>query len=473
MKLFEDNLQYYQDILEYYEGSILIIDNTGKIVLCSKGTCELTNMSRNELVGVSAYELRERGVFSESSLIQCLETQKPQMTYLLINGDPSHGIYAYSRPIFDETGKLIRVIAFSQGESFSSEYNTYMQENSEHMRKLLNTVINTQNEPTYIAANPESKNTFDLARQISQIDTHVIIYGESGTGKEVLAKYIHANSQRNKEIFVPVNCATIPESLMESEIFGYEKGSFTGANKSGKIGLFELANNGTLFLDEIGELSPHLQPKLLRFLETGEIRKIGGKETQQLNVRIIAATNRNLLEMVKEGTFREDLYYRLNILPLTMPPLRQRPEDIEPLVDFFLRKYNKKYNKNIHLTSEYIDAIKNYPWPGNVRELKNVIQRYVITDGSTLHNTIQIIQPTSSHEPIERVAPLENNFSEYNDETIPYKEFKQKYEAAYFKKVLEQTNGNVSNISAVTGLHISGIYKKLEKLGLNPKDYQK
>ncbi len=473
MKLPEDDLVYYRDILENYEGSILIIDNTGKILLCSRGTCKLTNLSRDEIIGTTAYEMMERGVFSESSLIRCLESKKPQMTYLLINQDPNRGIYAYSTPIFDESGELVRVIAFSQSESFSSEYMTYMEENSKYMRKLLNTIINTRDMPSYIAVDPHSKNTFDFALQISKIDTHVIIYGESGTGKEVLAKHIHSNSNRSNEIFVPVNCATIPESLMESEIFGYEKGAFTGANKSGKMGLFELANNGTLFLDEIGELSPQLQPKLLRVLETGEIRKIGGKETKRLNVRIIAATNRNLMDMVKEGTFREDLYYRLNILPLTMLPLRQRPGDIEPLVNFFLQKYNTKYGKNIQMAPKYMSAINAYSWPGNVRELKNVIQRYVITDGNALHNTIQIIQPPDNHVPAEKVPLFENTLSQYYDEIIPYKEFKQKYETAYFKKALEEMRGNVANISAVTGLHISGIYKKLERLGLNPKDYQK
>ncbi|WP_418746458.1 sigma-54 interaction domain-containing protein [Frisingicoccus sp.] len=472
MEPFGNDMAYFEDILENYEGSILITDSKGIILLCSRGTCNLTGMSREDFIGVSAYELRERGVFSESALVDCIEAKEPRMTYLLVNGDPDHGIYAYSRPIFDENGKLIRVIAFSQGEAFSEKYNSFMQENSEHMRKLLNTVINSRNEPSYIAVNSESKSTFNFAQQIAQIDTHVIIYGESGTGKEVLAKFIHAKSQRNKEIFVPVNCATIPESLMESEIFGYEKGSFTGANKNGKMGLFELANNGTLFLDEIGELSPQLQPKLLRFLETGEIRKIGGKETKQLNVRIIAATNRNLLKMVKEGTFREDLYYRLNILPLTLPPLRQRPEDILPLAEFFLNKYNKKYGKDVHLADKYLDALVSYSWPGNIRELKNVIQRYVITDGVALHNTIQIIQP-NDNEPAAVVTSFENYLSKHTGKTMTYKEYKKGCEMTYFENLLKENKGNMSRLSAITGLHISGIYKKLEKLGLNPKDYQK
>ena len=158
MESFGNDMTYFEDILENYEGSILITDNTGKILLCSKGTCHLTGMSREEFIGVSAYDLRARGVFSESALVDCLEAKQPKMTYLLVNGDPEHGIYAYSRPIFDETGKLIRVIAFSQGEAFSEKYNSFMQENSEHMRKLLNTVINARNEPSYIAVNSESIN---------------------------------------------------------------------------------------------------------------------------------------------------------------------------------------------------------------------------------------------------------------------------------------------------------------------------
>lgn len=466
---FEKDLELYHDILENYEGSILIVDNKGTFLACSKGSCELTNLSKEEIVGQNAYDFLERGIFSKSTLVDCLETQKPTTAYLMLNHDPNRGIYAYARPIFDEKGELIRVITFSQGESFSSVYNTQMEEASRRMKEGINAVANYNKTPSYIAVNPQTQNTFEFAKMISKTDSIVIINGESGTGKEVLAKYIHSQSNRNKEVFIPVNCAAIPESLIESELFGYEKGAFTGADKNGKIGLFELANHGTLFLDEIGEMPLHLQSKLLRSLETGSIRRVGGKEEIKLNVRIVTATNRNLMDMVKSGTFREDLYYRLNVLPLTLQPLRQRPEDIDPLTDFFLKMYNHKFNKNITLSEEYRCALHHYPWPGNVRELKNVIQRYVITNGNALYNTIHVSPITSdlTNSDHREACTLSVDYS------IPYKKFKEQYETEYFNELLKQTHGNITKISKITGLHISGIYKKLEKLDLNPKDFQK
>lgn len=183
-------------------------------------------------------------------------------------------------------------------------------------------------------------------------------------------------------------------------------------------------------------------------------------------MRIITATNRNLLDMVKEGTFREILYYRLNVLPLTLPPLRQRPEDIEPLTEFFLKRYNHKFQKNVITSPEYLNGLKQYSWPGNIRELKNVIQRYVITDGNPLYNSIQIM-PQSEYTQASSTAPRLLGMS-----SMTYKEFKNNFETEYFKELLESTNGNISKISQITKLHISGIYKKLEKLHINPRDYQ-
>lgn len=470
MGLFNNDEQYFKDILDTYEGSILIIDNTGKFLLCSNGTCKLVNMSKEDIIGQNAYDFLERGIFSHSTLTDCLETQKPAMSYLMIDHDPAKGIFAYSVPIFDENGQLARVIAFSQSESFSSVYTTAMENESRKMKEAINAVSNFKRTPSYIAVNPQTQNTFSFAKMISKTDTIIIINGESGTGKEVLAKYIHLESNRSEEVFIPVNCAAIPESLIESELFGYEKGAFTGADKNGKIGLFELANHGTLFLDEIGELPLHLQSTLLRALETGAIRRVGGKEEIKLDVRIVAATNRNLLDMVKEGTFREDLYYRLNVLPLTLQPLRQRIEDINPLTDFFLNIYNNKFNKHVTISDEYRAALHAYPWPGNVRELKNVIQRFVITDGNALYNTIHIPEAKLLSTDTE---PQEDNYFRFHpSSSMTYKDFKSHYETEYFREILKETHGNINKVAQQTGLHISGIYKKLEKLKLNPKDYK-
>ncbi len=216
-----------------------------------------------------------------------------------------------------------------------------------------------------------------LALEVAKSDATVLIRGESGVGKELIADLIHENSDRAGKQIVKINCAAIPENLLESELFGYKKGAFTGA-LSDKKGKFELAEGGTIFLDEIGDLSPSLQAKLLRVIQTKEIEPIGGAP-KKVNVRIIAATNRNLEELVKEGKFREDLYYRLNVIPIFVPPLRERKEDIRPLVDFFLEKFNKKYGKNVSISKGVMMIFEEYDWPGNVRELENLIERLVIT----------------------------------------------------------------------------------------------
>ncbi len=469
------NSIYFEDILHYYEGSIIICDNAGKLLLCSDGTCKLTGLSREKLLNTTMQQLVDNGVFSNSSCLDCIKQESENMSYLILNGDPEQGIYAYSVPIFDSNHKLIRTITFSQSERFSIQYRNRVDELCRNMQQTFNTVLNSKKKHSYIAESPSVKRAFDYAKKVAQTDASITIYGESGSGKEVLAKYIHENSLRKNEIFVPVNCATIPEALMESEIFGYEKGSFTGANKSGKSGLFELANNGTLFLDEIGEMPINLQPKLLRVLETGEIRKLGGTTTKKINVRIISATNRNLLNMVKEGTFREDLYYRLNIIPITMPALRERVEDIEPLINFFLNIYNYKYHKSVTIDHSYKNAMINYTWPGNVRELKNAIQRYVITDGMSQDLLVGPSFTPSQEKTIN--SETEHILNDYIYEAPNvfrhFKDYKYNCEYQYFFKLLKHTNGNVAKIAALSGLHMSGIYKRLDTFKLDPKKFQK
>ncbi|EET85458.1 putative sigma54 specific transcriptional regulator [Clostridium carboxidivorans P7] len=217
--------------------------------------------------------------------------------------------------------------------------------------------------------------TKNLATQAAKYESNILILGESGTGKEVFARAIHKMSKRKDEPFIAINCAAIPENLLESELFGYESGAFTGANKGGKPGKFELANGGTIFLDEVGDLSLHLQPKLLRVIEQGQLERVGGVKSIKLDVRIISATNKDLETMVKKGEFREDFFYRLCVIPIMIPPLRKRLEDIILLAEHFLDKYNKKLNKNIVGISEEVKKqLLLYDWPGNVRELENVVE---------------------------------------------------------------------------------------------------
>ncbi len=223
------------------------------------------------------------------------------------------------------------------------------------------------------------KRVLQMAEQVAPLDTTVLILGETGTGKELMAHALHSRSPRSKQALVKVNCATLPADLIESELFGHEKGAFTGANAR-RSGRFEIANNGTIFLDEVGELALDLQTKLLRVLQEGEFEPVGSNRTVKVNVRVVAATNRNLEEAVSKGTFRSDLYYRLNIFPITLPPLRERRSDVPMLVRHFVTELSSKFNKMIDsVPQETMTALKNYPWPGNIRELRNVIERAVIT----------------------------------------------------------------------------------------------
>lgn len=218
-------------------------------------------------------------------------------------------------------------------------------------------------------------NTITQARKFARTRSTVLITGESGTGKELFAQSIHNESDRRRGPFVAVNCAALPENLLESELYGYEEGAFTGAKRGGKPGLFELAHGGTIFMDEIGELGPQLQVRLLRVIQQKEVMRVGGDKVMSVDVRIITATNRNLLEAVKKGNFREDLYYRLNVLPLNVPPLRERTEDIPPLFTHFLNR-NRAGKALGNIPAQILSRLKGYSWPGNVRELENLVERY-------------------------------------------------------------------------------------------------
>lgn len=236
-----------------------------------------------------------------------------------------------------------------------------------------------------VAKSPQMKNVLDLALRVAQVDSTVLLMGESGVGKEIIAKVIHRHSQRKNGPYIKVNCSAIPEQLLESELFGYESGAFTGAKKEGKAGLFEIANNGTLLLDEIGDMPLDMQAKLLRVIQEKELVRLGGTRVRKVDVRIIAATHDNLEEKVKKGLFREDLFYRLNVVPITIPPLRERREDILPLIFHFKKLFEEKYGIQKSFSPEVIKSLINYSWPGNVRELENLIERLlVITPGNLI-----------------------------------------------------------------------------------------
>ncbi|MBN1902888.1 sigma-54-dependent Fis family transcriptional regulator, partial [Candidatus Sumerlaeota bacterium] len=310
------------------------------------------------------------------------------------------------------------------------------------------------------------------ARLAASCDSTALIMGENGTGKELLAKAIYYNSSRRNKSFVIVNCAAIPEALLESDLFGHEKGSFTGAYTQ-KIGRFEMANEGTLFLDEIAELSPKLQVKMLRMLQEKEFNRVGGNETIKVDVRIIAATNRNLKELIAQGLFREDLYYRLNVLPIFIPPLRERAEDIPLLVNFFLRKYHRRspqasvhiyQNQNIKgLSEEDMAVLMEYYWPGNIRELENVIERAVVmgTNSSLYLEELAKLKKLSlkaKKEDQSHFALYAKTLNMPENDNMTLAEM----EREYIKHILSQTGGNQRKAAAILGINPTTLWRKLK-----------
>lgn len=309
-----------------------------------------------------------------------------------------------------------------------------------------------------VVESPAMKRVIDLAVRVAQVDSVVLIQGESGTGKEVLARLIHSLSSRNHGPFISINCGAIPENLLESELFGYERGSFTGAWRDGKPGLFELAKNGIIFLDEIGDMPLNLQVKLLKVLQDMEAYRVGGIKPVKFDVRVIAASNRNLREMVKEGRFREDLFYRLYVVPIEVPPLRERREDIFHLAWHFLKLYNQKYKQSKTFSSELIETLELCRWPGNVRELQNIIERIVVTVDSevlkTEHLPNSIYQKDETGEVFFEPSAI-----------LPLSHAKGQAERTMLTHALKMKR-TTREIATLLGVDHSTVVRKLQKYGL-------
>ncbi|HMK43834.1 MAG TPA: sigma-54 dependent transcriptional regulator [Dissulfurispiraceae bacterium] len=316
-----------------------------------------------------------------------------------------------------------------------------------------------------VGNSPEIRRVYDLIEKVSRSDSTILVLGESGTGKELVAKTIHASSKRAEKPFVPVNCGAIPTELLESELFGHEKGAFTGAVAM-RIGRFELADGGTVFLDEIGEMPSILQVKLLRVLQERAFERIGGTKTVQTDVRIIAATNKKLEDAVKEGSFREDLFYRLNVIPVTLPPLRERSDDVIQLTDFFMKKQAVRLDRQvIALSQEVVQVFKSYEWPGNVRELENTLERLlVLSDGDviTLYDLPE--RMTGRRLPaVPDVADSDiNPFVEGIDLNIALEE----YERKLIQHALKLHTSVKSQAAKYLNINRTTLIEKMKRLGL-------
>jgi DNA-binding NtrC family response regulator len=335
-----------------------------------------------------------------------------------------------------------------------SQLKSLMKEN-QYLREKLSQKYNFNN---IIGKNRKMLELFDLIKDIAKTNSTVLITGESGTGKELIANAIHFNSERIKKPFVKVNCGVLAENLLESELFGHVKGSFTGAIRD-KLGRFEIANGGTIFLDEIGDISPNMQLKLLRVLQEGEFERVGGTETIKVDVRIIAATNRDLKSMMMNGEFRQDLYYRLNVIPLEVPTLRERRDDIPLLITHFLEKYNKQFDKKIEsIEDNVMKCLQNYSWQGNIRELENLLERAVVLNKSG--------RLTVKDFPLYVIQQQTDIESEMNTDGSLI-DIVDSYEKQIILKALKENNFNKLRTAEKLGIHRSTFMSKLKKYNIN------
>ena len=459
---FIDNYLDFREISDKLYDGIYISDGTGKTIFVNNAYSRTTGIKGEDIIGRKVKDISDENKFFKGPVTMDVIEKKAVVNSLgksLVNDKE---LLITGSPIFDNNGNVKLVVINNRDISDLKDLefkNAELQLDKQRANEEIEFLRRQQKSNSgMIFESDKMKSVMELVSTIAPTDVTVLITGESGTGKEVIADEIHLKSNRSEKPFIKVNCAAIPNELLESELFGYEGGAFTDANKSGKIGMFELANQGTILLDEIGDMSLNLQSKLLRVLHNKEIVRIGGNKAIKLDMRVIAATNKDLQEEIEKGKFREDLYYRLNVVPIEVKPLRERKEEIYSLSHEFLNKFNKKYNKGVYIEKDAIHLLKVYNWPGNIRELENLIERLVVVsnDGVIKYNNL-----TSALEMDD--SNYINKFSDLNKLTL--KEAVQRLEKDIIKNAINEY-GSVNKAAAKLGISQPALWKKCKNLNI-------
>ncbi|MDQ0339954.1 propionate catabolism operon transcriptional regulator [Caldalkalibacillus uzonensis] len=435
---------FFKTIVDFNSSGVIATDQNLKVTVCSPSAEQLLGMSKKEMIGQTLTDL-----FPQLS-VEAQELSGQQSINRIINQN-SKKIEAEIVPITMEDSERFGVIAILDDIAD-------LQKKELQIRKKLNQkrLVAHYSFADIIGSSTPLKNTLTTAQKYSQSHSAILIQGESGTGKELFAQGIHNASDRRNQAFVAVNCAALPESLLNSELFGYEEGAFTGAKKGGKPGLFELAHKGTIFLDEISELPLPLQSRLLRVIQEKEVMRIGGDQNIPVDVRIITAANKDLLECVQKGTFREDLYYRIGVLVLHVPPLRERLDDIPLLLTHFLKRHGAEYLDQYVQNEEMMALLYAHDWPGNIRELENVLERFIVfCDGEQLDQQTAVEKMRQALYPTRAKSSIEA-------ETLPLENKLKSLEKDYIRHVLNLCQGNKELAAKRLGISRTTLWRKLQ-----------
>lgn len=445
-------------LLDNHYDAVAILSKDPKMLYVNKNFEKTVGLKREVVVGRHVKELVEKKIFQAGPSLGALRHKKPYTTVHRL--DHGRDILITANPILDENNEVLFIVDnirdITDLQHLKEKSLKYQLKTSIYEKEMAELRARSSFQEYLVAKSGAMRLVAERAIRAAAVDANVLLTGESGVGKGLLASYIHRHGSRSKGPYIQVNCSAIPESLFESELFGYEEGAFTGARKKGKPGLLEVAHNGTMLLDEVGDMPWSIQAKLLNFLQEGRFFRVGGTKTVDVDVRIISATNADLQKRINEKLFREDLYYRLNVLPIHIPPLRERRDDIVPLALTFLNEYNKKYGQEKTLTLEAQKALYAYDWPGNVRELQNVLERIVIlTEEKQIYSKHVYLAigctPTSAANSIQvnSLVPLPNAYQEVDRQLL--------------QMALEQTR-SMRKIAAMLGISHPTVSKKIKQV---------
>jgi PAS domain S-box-containing protein/TyrR family helix-turn-helix protein len=454
----------FETIFNSSSDGIWVVDGSGKVIAVNQAAEKFSNFKAADVINKNVVKLAESGIIDRTLTPEVLTSKRPVNMLQYIEKTGKY-ILSTGTPAFDENGNVFLVVVNERDMTRLNELLEQLNQtrlvSNKYKDKLTELGMLELKKQEIIAESEEMRQVLRVALKLAQMEaSNILVQGESGTGKGLLAKFIHRNSPRHKKPFIQINCATIPENLLEAELFGYEKGAFTGAHQRGKAGLFELAHGGTFFLDEIGDIPYVVQAKLLKCLEDHEIMHLGGLKPIHINCMIIVADNQDLATLVKQKKFREDLYYRLNAFSIKIPSLRERPDDTFDLANYFLHKYNETYKSKKQLSYSAIEMLQAYPFPGNVRELKNLIKKAVVLSEDLYLD--EFIHKSLGYETSEEIQTTANRTVSPSRLAVKLKETESKMLKTAFMQCK-----STREIARYLGISQPSVVRKLKKYGIS------